>query len=212
MHLSEGVLSVPVLAGGAVLAAAGVGMGIKKLDAEHIAGAGLLAAGFFVASLIHVPIGPSSAHLVLNGLVGLILGWTAFPVIFVALVLQGVFLQFGGITTLGVNTVVMALPAVAVHYACKPFLGRKSAVAAAAGFGCGAGAVAGGAVLVAAALMATGQHFWQVAGLILAAHVPVMIVEGLVTLFCVEFLQKVMPEMLPGLSRKDGPSNKGEPG
>lgn len=197
MHLSEGVLSLPVLAGGAVLAAAGVGIGLKRLAPERIAGAGLLAAGFFVASLIHVPIGPSSAHLVLNGLVGLILGWTAFPVILVALVLQGVFLQFGGITTLGINTVVMALPAVAVHYAGKPFLGRKPALAAAAAFGVGAGAVAGGAVLVALALMATGQHFWQVAALILAAHVPVMVVEGLVTLFCVGFLQKVMPEMLP---------------
>jgi cobalt/nickel transport system permease protein len=39
-----------------------------------------------VASLIHVPIGPSNAHLILNGLVGLLLGWGAFPAILVALI------------------------------------------------------------------------------------------------------------------------------
>jgi len=209
MHLSEGVLSVPVLAGGAVLAAAGVGIGLKRLEPERIAGAGLLAAGFFVASLIHVPIGPSSAHLVLNGLVGLILGWTAFPVILVALVLQGVFLQFGGITTLGVNTVVMALPAVAMHYACKPFVRQKTITGRVAAFGCGAGAIGGGAVLVALALVTTGQHFVHAAGLILAAHLPVMVVEGLVTLFCVGFLQKVMPEMLPGQQQPHRPMEQG---
>ena len=40
--------------------------------------AGLLGAAFFVASLIHVPIGFSSAHLILNGLLGVVLGWAAF--------------------------------------------------------------------------------------------------------------------------------------
>lgn len=44
----------------------------------------------------------------MNGIIGLLPGWGAFPVILVALLLQGVFFQYGGITTLGVNTVVMA--------------------------------------------------------------------------------------------------------
>lgn len=189
---------MPVLVGGAILAAAGTGIGLKRLDAERIAGAGLLAAGFFVASLIHVPIGPSSAHLILNGLVGLILGWTAFPVILVALLLQGVFLQFGGMTTLGVNTVVMALPAVGLHWVCAPFLFRRPVLARAAAFVCGAGAVLGSSLLAALALVFTGVHFRPVAGLIVAAHLPVMVVEGLITMFCAGFLQKVMPEMLPG--------------
>ena len=93
------------------MAAVGTAIGLKKLDYDHIARAGMLSAAFFVASLIHVPIGPSNAHLILNGLVGLLLGWAAFPAILVALILQGAFFQFGGITTLGVNTIIMALPA-----------------------------------------------------------------------------------------------------
>ncbi|HIJ20834.1 MAG TPA: cobalt transporter CbiM, partial [Deltaproteobacteria bacterium] len=108
MHISEGILSGPVLISGVALAAAGTAIGLKKLDYERIPRAAILAASFFVASLIHVPVGPSSVHLILNGIVGLILGWGAFPVILVALVLQAIFFQFGGITTLGVNTMIMA--------------------------------------------------------------------------------------------------------
>ena len=94
MHISEGVLSGPVLLSGAALAAAGTAVGLRKLDYDRIAQAGVLSAAFFVASLIHVPIGPSSVHLLLNGIVGLLLGWGAFPAILVALVLQALFFQF----------------------------------------------------------------------------------------------------------------------
>ena len=60
----------------------------------------ILAAHFFVGSLIHVPVGPSSVHVVLNGLLGMLLGWAAFPSIFVALMLQAILFQYGGITVL----------------------------------------------------------------------------------------------------------------
>lgn len=198
MHISEGVLSGPVLVSGAVLAAAGTAVGLKKLDYDRIAGAGLLAACFFVASLVHVPVGPSSVHLILNGIVGLLLGWTAVPVILVALLLQGVFFQYGGLTTLGVNTVIMALPAVVCHYLFAPLLWKNRFAGPAAAFGCGFLSVFMGGVIVAAALMFTEEDFFEAAALVVAAHVPVMIIEGIVTAFCVMFLKKVHPEMLPG--------------
>ena len=56
MHISEGVLSAPVLVTGAALAAAGISVGLKKMDYEKIPEAAVLSAAFFVASLIHVPI------------------------------------------------------------------------------------------------------------------------------------------------------------
>ncbi len=90
----------------------------------------MLAAAFFVASLIHVPIGPSNVHLILNGIVGLLLGWAAFPAILIALVLQAMLFQYGGISTLGVNTIIMALPAVT----CGLLLGRAAADAFRLGF------------------------------------------------------------------------------
>ena len=74
MHISEGILSPAVLIGGAVIAAAGVAAGLRGIDQKEIPSIGILSAAFFVASLIHVPVGPVSAHLILNGMLGLILG------------------------------------------------------------------------------------------------------------------------------------------
>lgn len=79
MHIAEGVLSAPVLITGAVVAAAGVAYGLKKIQANHFMLAGLLGAAFFVASLIHVPIGFSSAHLILNGFWALSSAGRLFP-------------------------------------------------------------------------------------------------------------------------------------
>lgn len=201
MHISEGVLSGPVLASGAALAAVGTAVGLKQLDYERIPRAAILSAAFFVASLVHVPIGPSSVHLILNGIVGLLLGWAAFPAILVALVLQGVLFQFGGITTLGVNTLIMAAPAVICYYLFSPLLFRKPALAAAGAFAAGFLSVLLGGVVAASALMFTEEGFFEVASAVIIAHIPVMVIEGVVTAFCVSFLKKVQPELLPGFTQ-----------
>ena len=202
MHISEGVLSGPVLISGGALAAAGTAIGLKKLDYDRIAKAGILSAAFFVASLIHVPIGPANAHLILNGLVGLLLGWAAFPAILVALVLQAVLFQFGGITALGVNTIIMALPAVLCYLICSPFLHKKSALAFTAAFVCGFLSVLLSALVLGLALVFTEENFFEVAAIVIGAHIPVMIIEGLITAMCVAFLKKVQPTMLPGFPEK----------
>ena len=196
MHISEGVLSGPVLMSGYALAAVGTAIGLKKLDYENIAQIGVLSASFFVASLVHVPIGPSNAHLILNGIVGLLLGWGAFPAILTALFLQAVLFQFGGITSLGVNAVIMAAPAVMGYYFFGAVIRKKPGWIGAAAFLCGFFAVFFSAVIVAATLIFTEENFFKVAMLIVAAHLPVMIIEGIVTAFCVKFLNKVRPEML----------------
>lgn len=126
MHIEEGILSPPVLIAGTVCAAAGVAMGLKKMDAQDIPRVGVLTATFFVASLIHVPFGVASAHLILNGLLGILLGWVAFPAIFIGLTLQTLFFGYGGLSVLGVNTLTMALPAVLCHYLFRPTLETQS--------------------------------------------------------------------------------------
>jgi cobalt/nickel transport system permease protein len=198
MHISEGVLSGPVLISSAALAAVGTGIGLKKLDYDQIAKAGMLSAAFFVASLIHVPIGPSNAHLILNGLVGILLGWAAFPAILVALILHGVFFQFGGITTLGINTIIMALPAIICYLIFGGLIHKSNRTAAIAAFSAGLLAVLLSGIIVGLALIFTEENFLEVSGLIVAAHIPVMIIEGIITAACVTFLRKVRPEMLPG--------------
>ena len=203
MHISEGVLSGPVLLSGAALAAAGTAIGLKKLDYDEIARTGMLSGAFFIASLVHVPLGPTSVHLIMNGIVGLLLGWVAFPAILVALALQAVFFQFGGITTLGVNTLIMALPAVVCYCFFAPLLHRSPAVALTAAFTCGFMAVLMGGIIVGLSLMFTEEKFFEVAMAVVAAHLPVMIIEGIVTALCVAFLKKVQPSMLPGYSPKE---------
>ena len=68
MHIVDGALSSPVIVAGAALGVACLARGLRHLPMEKIPVAGVLSAAFFVASLIHVPIGPSSVHLVMNGL------------------------------------------------------------------------------------------------------------------------------------------------
>jgi cobalt/nickel transport system permease protein len=196
MHISEGVLSPAVLAGGAGLAVVGCAIGLKKLDYEAIPRVAILSAAFFVASLIHVPVGPVGAHLVLNGLMGLLLGWMAFPAILIALFLQALLFQFGGLTVLGVNTVTMAGPAVICYFVFRSFLRGQGVIAAMAAFACGVLAILLSGLLVATALISTGQAFLKVAELVLLAHIPIMIIEGIITLFIFQFLKKVRPEML----------------
>jgi len=198
MHISEGVLTAPVLGAGAVLTIAGLAIGLKKMDYEKLPEVGVMASVFFVASLIHVPVGPSAAHLILNGVCGLLLGWLAFPAIFVGLTLQAVLFEFGGLTTLGVNTFNMAFPAMILGYACGRFIKSPyRTVRVVAEFVAGAGAILLSGLLVAASLvLALGQSIDAAARVVVMAHVPVMAIEGLLTIFIVEFIRKVRPEML----------------
>ena len=210
MHISEGILSPPVLGAGAVLTALGTAVGLKKLDYDRIAQVGVLAAAFFVASLVHVNIGPASVHLVLNGLVGLLLGWAAFPAILVGLALQALFFQYGGITVLCVNTLNMALPAVVCHFCFGPLLRRQSMVALGAAFACGFISILLSALMVAAALIFTSESFWAVSALLVTANLPVMIIEGIVTTFCIGFITKVHPSLLPGENRGQRAEDRGQ--
>lgn len=211
MHIAEGVLSPAVLAGGAVLALAGTALGLRKLEYDRLVAVGILSAAFFVASLIHVPVGLSSAHLMLNGLVGVLLGWAAFPSILVALLLQALLFQFGGITVLGVNVFTMGFAAViswyvfrAICYLCPGMKGVRVAA-----FMGGALGVALAAVLTALALAFTDEGFWLAARLLLLAHLPVMLVEGLVTMFTVSFIMRVRPELLGMAPVRPGSGQEG---
>ena len=160
MHISEGVLSVPILTGGAVLTAGFVALGLKKTDYDKIPKEGMVASAFFVASLIHIPFGPASVHLVLNALVGILLGWSAFPAILIGLFLQALFFQYGGITSLGVNTLNMALPAIIVYYLFKMLNRKKSRyMMLFSGFICGMLAVLLSAFLMVMSLIGTGEEF-----------------------------------------------------
>lgn len=199
-HIPDGVLSVPVLAAGAAVTLAGCAWGLRRLEAERIPQTAVLAAVFFVAALVHFPVGPASVHLILNGLTGIALGPAAFPAILVALLLQALLFGFGGLVTLGVNVAVMALPALlcglGFGWLHRRGGGRWSVAAAALA---GALGVLGTALLVALALAASGREFLPAARLVVLAHLPVMLIEGFFTAAAVGLVLRVRPETLAPL-------------
>ena len=196
MHISEGILTGPVLLVGGALTVAGTIIGFRKLNAERIMTVALLASTFFVASLIHVPIGPGSAHLLLGGLMGLLLGWAAFPAILVALLLQALFFQYGGLLVLGVNTFNIAAPAVLCGLTLKPLLHQGKTRQLTAGFLAGFCSLLLSALLTAGTLWLSDPGFSHAAAILIAANIPVMMIEGCITVFIVGFLARVQPEIL----------------
>jgi ABC-type Co2+ transport system permease subunit len=111
VHIAD-VLPTAWWVGGYVASAVLLIATARRLADAEIPRLALMSATFFVASLIHVPIGlTTSVHLLLNGLVGIVLGRRAILAIVVGLALQAILIGHGGYTSLGVNTCVMTLPA-----------------------------------------------------------------------------------------------------
>lgn len=111
VHIGNNVLTPAWELGGFALAGVLLVVGAWRLREEEVSRVALLTAVFFVASSIHVRLWPGSVHLLLNGLVGIVLGWRAVPALFVGLLLQAILLDHGGYTALGVNTCVVTAPA-----------------------------------------------------------------------------------------------------
>ncbi len=197
MHISEGVLSAPILLAGGSFTLLGLAIGLKKIEHNDIAKVGLLSAAFFVGSLINIPAGPASIHLMLSGLVGILLGWAAFPAIFIGLVLQAILFQVGGITVLGVNTFNIAVPGILVSFFVAPYLKKSEKISFIACFAGGFLSILLSAFLLTGCLIFTHESFSEIAYITIVANFPVMILEGIITAFCISFLKKVKPDLLP---------------
>ena len=196
MHISDGVLPTSVAIGGFAVSLAVTVWSARKTNPDDLPKIAVVTSAFFVASLIHIPIGPTSVHLLIPGLVGILLGRSAFICIALGIVLQSLLFQFGGITAIGANAFMMGIPALVAGWLFRLLKGRTLSRHVFAG------ALAGGlgvvlAVLILALLLLTGgEDFLGVAKLAMAAHLPVIIIEAVVSAFAVSFLYKVKPELL----------------
>lgn len=197
MHISDGVLNAPVLIGGFAATVALAVATMRNMDLEEIPKISVITSVFFVSSLIHVPIGPTSVHLILNGLAGIVLGWRAFPAILIGLILQAILFGHGGVTVIGVNTLMMGGGGLIAYILWRQrhhfnFKRRELVFGALAG----AAGVASSGIILALALITTGEVFHAVAGAVLLAHIPVIIIEAGVVGASAEFLNRVKPEIL----------------
>ena len=202
MHLSEGVLHTRVLLAGVVFAVVGVAVGLRRLESERLPLTALFAAAFFVAGTIHVPVGIGSVHLILNGMAGLFLGWAVFPAFLIALLLQVLFFSFGGFAVLGVNLCVMALPAVAAHYLLRGYLKPGMGPVAKLFAGLGAGIIGvGGAGALASLVLALdgGKHYQDLIALLLLSHLPVFVLDSIISYGVISLLSKMYPSALQSI-------------
>lgn len=195
MHISEGVLNAKILLTGGAVAIGALTYSLSKMENRRIPKVAVMSAAFFVASLVHVPVGPANFHLVLIGIVGILLGWSSFPAITIALFLQAVLFGFGGLTTLGVNICIMGIPAVITYAVFYKFNWKNHVTSSILGFGCGALAVFIAATLLMFVLTTTGESFVMIAKVVFWAHLPLAVIEGIITMFVVGFLRKVRPEI-----------------
>ena len=196
MHISDGVLPLSVTIGGYAASAAMVAWSAHRTDNEDLPKLAVMTAAFFVASLIHVPFGPTSVHLIIPGLTGALLGPSAFLSVGLGLLLQSLLFQFGGLTALGANALMMGLPALTCGWFFQKFKGRIIGRQAVVGGLAGALGTAMAAVILALLLVTGGEDFFGVAKVALLAHIPVIIIESLVSAFTIGFIARVKPALL----------------
>ncbi|UCG82425.1 MAG: cobalt transporter CbiM [Dehalococcoidia bacterium] len=210
MHIPDGVLPAAVCGAGYAAAAPVAWYSLRKIkqennSRENIPKAAILTAAFFVVSWIHIPVPPTSVHLILNGLLGVILGYYAFPAILIGLFFQAVMFQHGGLTTLGVNAIIIGIPALMAHHIFRLRNLRSEAgriTTGIFGFVAGFGAIGLSAVLFLVILIS-----FIPAGLdveveraaiytLAVGHIPLMFIEGAFTALLAVFLQRVRPLLL----------------
>ena len=199
VHISDGVLAPATLAIGFAVAGLLLIPALWRVRDEEVPRIALLTAAFFVSSSIHVRIGPTSAHLILNALVGVVLGRRAPLAIAVGLVLQAVLLGHGGYSTLGVNTTAISLPALGAHAVFPTLAGRRPSRTRAmlAGGLTGWATVVATAGINAAVLIIGGIEDWRIiAATMFGAYMALAVVEGLILGLTTGFLVRVKPELL----------------
>ena len=197
MHISDGVLSPYIVGIGWVVALPALAISIRRLRTGQVGAYGVVAATFFACSTIHVPVGPFSMHLVLGGIAGLLLGWGALTVVTVGLLLQALFIGFGGLTVLGVNISIMALPGAIIGVFGRQWI-KQSSVKKRPWIGSliGGGTILISAILLYVTLSTTNTALMPLAKLVFLGHIPVALVEGIISFWLIHFLQKVKPSLL----------------
>ena len=214
MHIPDGILPISVCVAGYAATGAATWYSLRKINQQEdpqasIPKAALLTSAFFVASWIHIPVPPVSVHLILNGLLGVILGWYAFPAILIGLFFQAIMFNHGGLTTLGVNAAMMGIPALAAYGIFQlryKFGGDAPSTLSKFAF-------LGGALgLGLAAAIAFPTLIYTIPGNIdavaeragitalLIAHAPLMVIEGFFTAMLVSFLFRVKPELIQAMA------------
>ena len=210
MHIPDGFLPPNVCLAGYALTGGVTWYSLREIKRDNytqanIPKASLLTAAFFIASLISIPIPPTSVHLIFNGLMGAVLGFYAFPAILIGLFFQAVMFQHGGMATLGVNAIIIGAPAIAAHLIFKQrdrFAGKRQAMTKVLSFVAGAGALLLSATMFAVLLVThispdMDVNAERTAILVsMGSYTIQAAIEGVFCVMLISFLEQVKPELL----------------
>lgn len=204
MHLPDGILSGHVEIAGAAMAAGGIAIAghaavtRSNTRAElavspgRIAGVGALV---FAAQMVNVPVASgTSGHLIGAALAVTLLGPAIGALTLAAVVAaQAMVFADGGVTSLGVNLLTLALVPTLVAWAVlrgaradrAAALGRVAAASAASVL---AGVMLFNLLYAVGAL--GGEGAWAVSGHMLAVHMPMLVLEAAITVAGVALLRR----------------------
>lgn len=218
MHVPDGFLNAPTSIATGAIAAAGVGLALRKardeLDERAAPLAGLTAAFVFAGQMIMFPVGVgTSGHLMGGALAAVLVGpWTAILVMSVVLLIQSLLFADGGLTAIGTNITLLGLTAVAVGWlvvrAVLAVLPKRpaSVIPAAA-----AGALLSvpAAAVVFVVLFALGGEaslpFGTLLGTMLGWHVLIGIGEAVITALTVAAVVAVRPDLVYAARGRQAP-------
>ena len=216
MHMANELLSVPVATGTLAIAAAGLGLVCRKarqiISSDKLALMGIMGAFVFAAQMVNfqLPAMPgTSGHMVGAVLLAIVLGPHAGAIVISSVVIvQCLIFQDGGLLALGCNIINMALVPSYLGY----FLYRTITTGPSSGLRTYIGAML--ACVVAIEVGATLVPIQAVLSAVLAVpfstflitmlgvHLLVGLVEGLITVAVLAYLQQVRPDVvmdcLPG--------------
>ncbi|RBQ29309.1 CbiM family transporter [Aliarcobacter vitoriensis] len=197
MHISDGVLSLEVTIVSTIVSFGFLIYSFKNLTNEKISLSAAFSALFFVASFIHIPFGFTQIHLMLIGFIGIFLGNLSIFSISLALILQALLLGYGGISSLGANILIMGVSSYGVYLLFKLEI-LKRVNEKIKFFLVGFLGVFIASLSLFLLLIFSKQEYEKVAYSILLINIPTMILEGVITLFLLIYIKKIMPNLLKG--------------
>ena len=212
MHIPDGFLTPQICLTGYAITGGVTWYSLRQIKQDpytqsNMPKAALLTAAFFVSSLIHIPIPPTSIHLILNGLMGAVLGYYAFPAILIGLFFQAVMFQHGGMSTLGVNAVILGVPAIAAYHLFRQrehLQGKRQILTKVLSFMAGAGALLLSAAMFAILLITHISPDMNINAertailLSFGGYGIQALIEGIFSVMLISFLEQVKPELLKG--------------
>jgi cobalamin biosynthesis protein CbiM len=211
VHIPDGFIDGPTSLGAAGVAAAGLGVSVRRaadaLDDRRAPLAGLVAAFVFAVQMLNFPVAAgTSGHLLGGALAAILVGpYTGALCVSVVLLVQALAFADGGLSALGINIVLMAFVTVivawAVFTALTRVLPRSKGSVVAASFVAALLSVPASA-LAFVALYAIGGvtdvPLGEVAAAMVGVHFLIGIGEALITAATVGSVLAVRPDLVYG--------------